>query len=816
MSLLTFFKRSAQFFALLLLMHQVVYSQKAPIQEFSKELSFLDLRSEPWEYIHDTTNSLNVDDVKSTTQWNPIEVGRSWDFVGHRELRKGTVWVRTRVFIPKKLEGNAISFFCTTVGGSADLLVNGNYVGEHIVYKWSSHVPGPTKIEISHMLNFDAVNEVLVKTSNIRAIRSIGLLGLVCLQRTLPFYQNTNGGIVTMSQPDEPLSVILHYGDAVLSKGEQTAFTTSELRELKIPVYGLREEEMISVVPTTEIDVSQLFKVNVELLHSTTDKSPISVRCRKLPESMGQFDLITIPLDLEATYNNPFQPEEINVWAEISTPSGKIETVCGFFAQDYKTEKIGEFEEILLPTEGLGTPWRINYRPRDAGEYSIHLYAKDQNGIAMYDAGTVEVGSKPHKGYLKVSKRDKRYFEFDNGDSFYATGPSGWFRQTENWMFGGNTRWVPVEDLKGYYKRKAANRSNYEYLARWHFGSLYLKDGYIDAYVAWKLDAAVRSMEENGIYWITYGRPASGRTYHNQFDRGLTHSVLQRQIVIQNGLPTFDEVGYEKGGKTELYHFVSRWADSPAIWMWNCAEEDYEFNSDVLPYHSYIRSLDIYQHPHGVSEGVDGIKYGGDAIILPDWYRGSYEKCLNTYKELTDYDCPVIDIEGSVNHSGDLYDMKGYRLGLIEEGYHNHLWMCLFLKMAGGGTDWFNVELDRDGLMYHSKVISQFLEEEHLTKTRWEIAEVEVTDSNVDAYGLESKGKTLVWLIRPPATRDKLRSSSFDAKIPVAGNGKYLVEIWDTRTGATSSKLKLKSEGGFVTLKIDDLDIDRAYKIVLQ
>ncbi len=783
------------------------------LQSFPSDEALLDMRKTNWQYIHDTSNTATLDDIVAKKNWSSIQVGRSWEKVGHTELRKGTVWVRTRVFIPLELKNSTISFFCTAVGDVADLFVNGSMVGERIRYDWWTDCPGSAKIEVTNKIVFGKENDIVIRCGIEKSNRSIGLLGLVALQRSIPYYRNSNGGFSLVNGNEGTFNVFLHYAGSVLSIGDKTTFSSKELASLKIPVYALREDELICIVPSGKMNVSKKHKVDLSFVHFTSDNRPVTIKCSQVKSSLYQYELITIPIQLTANYKNPFEQNEIDVIAEILTPSGKIEKVHGFFAQDYKTVRVGDYEEILLPVKGIGTPWRLNYRPRESGTHKIYLNAKDKYGDATCYAGAIEVLPKADKGYLRVSKKDPRYFEFDSGESFYATGPSGWYRQTENWMFGGNTRWVSVEQLNKFYQRKAENHSNYEYLSRWHFGQLYLKDGFIDAYVAWKLESAIRTMESNGIYWITYGRPASGRTYFNNYQFGLNKMSLQSQIIRQNGLPILSELGFEQGGRIELNHFISRFADSPAIWLWNCAEEDMKFNPEVLPYHSYIRSRDVYNHPHGVSEGTEGIKYGGDAIILPDWYNGSYEKCLRTYLPLVNYAYPVIDIEGSVNGYADLYNMKGESLAKIENGYHNHLWLCLFMKMAGGGTDWFNVELDANNLMFHAKAISKYLQAESLTIPQWEIAKPVVSATGLDAFALRSANQTLAWIVRPPANPQSMSMTDFHVTIPVMKNAVYQVEFWDTYSGEVIKKTREKSSEGKVTVKVEDFKYDIALKV---
>ena len=227
--------------------------------------------------------------------------------------------------------------------------------------------------------------------------------------------------------------------------------------------------------------------------------------------------------------------------------------------------------------------------------------------------------------------------------------------------------------------------------------------------------------------------------------------------------------------------------------------------------------MDVYKHPHGVSEGEDGVKYGGDAIILGGWYSTPYERLLPKYLPLTKFQFPVLEIEGSVYGGGsDLYGMNGEKIKLIENGYHNHLWLCLFMKMAGGGTDWFNNELDANNLMFHAKSISKYLDGESLTKTHWQMAKPEVSDTVLNAFALTSENKTLAWIIRPPSKRQTENSTTSTLNIPVEKNGKYIIEFWDTSKGEILQKVNKESTGKMIQLKIDYVKADVAFKAILQ
>jgi hypothetical protein len=176
------------------------------------------------------------------------------------------------------------------------------------------------------------------------------------------------------------------------------------------------------------------------------------------------------------------------------------------------------------------------------------------------------------------------------------------------------------------------------------------------------------------------------------------------------------------------------------------------------------------------------------------------------------------------------------------------------MKLACGGTEWFNVELDADNRLVHAKAIAQFLDGEHLTKTRWEIAKPEISDKQLRTFALCSERKTLAWVVKPP-TQDptpavagavlripvavyrqeslKSRTSTGSSRIrenseaaDVAGPhetppnshefsyaaGVYRLEFWDTVRGTVTGTRDIEAAEGFVTCELPELGSDVAIK----
>ena len=62
---------------------------------------------------------------------------------------------------------------------------------------------------------------------------------------------------------------------------------------------------------------------------SAEPPSILSVRADEA--TVGLYEKFELRVDLKATYTNPFDPEEIDLWAEFTAPSGKKWNIWGFY-----------------------------------------------------------------------------------------------------------------------------------------------------------------------------------------------------------------------------------------------------------------------------------------------------------------------------------------------------------------------------------------------------------------------------------------------------------------------------------------------------
>lgn len=96
-----------------------------------------------------------------------------------------------------------------------------------------------------------------------------------------------------------------------------------------------------------------------------------------------------------------------------------VYTQPAFYHQDFIYETRNG-RDWLYPTDNF--TWKIRFSPTLAGPWQYKLSAQDANGLTQTEPQTFTVAPSDQKGFVRVSPKDSRYFEFDNGELFLGTG----------------------------------------------------------------------------------------------------------------------------------------------------------------------------------------------------------------------------------------------------------------------------------------------------------------------------------------------------------------------------------------------------------
>ncbi len=91
----------------------------------------------------------------------------------------------------------------------------------------------------------------------------------------------------------------------------------------------------------------------------------------------------------------------------------------GFYYQEFIAE-IRDGKPWYYPTENFA--WKIRFAPHRPGEWQYRIVVQDASGSAESPVGRFRVVPSDNPGFVRVSQRDPRYFEFDDGSLFLGLG----------------------------------------------------------------------------------------------------------------------------------------------------------------------------------------------------------------------------------------------------------------------------------------------------------------------------------------------------------------------------------------------------------
>jgi hypothetical protein len=226
----------------------------------------------------------------------------------------------------------------------------------------------------------------------------------------------------------------------------------------------------------------------------------------------GKFELT---LDLAATFDNPFDPAEVDVWASFTSPQGRVVRVNGFLDQSH-TRKLDNRRERIEPA--AEPVWKIRFAPDTEGRWHYRVFAKDRSGAASLPEVEFTATASTNAGFLRRSERNPRGFACDNGQPFFAVG--------ENVCWGGQRGsfdyddWLPaLSKAGGNWIRiwmcswNCALEWSRESRGEWRQGT-YHGVGVYSLDNAWKLDTILDVADRHGVLVMlcfgTYGEFRDG------------------------------------------------------------------------------------------------------------------------------------------------------------------------------------------------------------------------------------------------------------------------------------------------------------------
>ena len=443
-------------------------------------------------------------------------------------------------------------------------------------------------------------------------------------------------------------------------------------------------------------------------------------------DAAPRYGHVELTCEVTGTWDNPFDPKEVTLDAEVTDPAGRAVTVPGFFSQDYGsiTSRGGE---ALIPK---GDPtWKIRYTPVVSGLYRVVVILRNSGKIVRHDPlSFVCTEEMAGHGFVRVSDTNAHYFAYEDGAPFFPIG------ENVALIHGSGL----AETFAVYRKLADAGgdlvRSWWCYstsdLGSWHTGREGEAFGMIKLANAWRIDRLVTEAERLGLHMMCCLETQQnlrrdktwGRFTYNQANGG----PLSRPREF------FTNADAAAAFRARLRYVVARWGYSTAVFswqFWNEVSACNEFDAKAVSvWHRdmarYLRSIDPWRHLIHTNFGnldgyreVDGLAEM-EVVSTNSYSRRDMGQTAYWAGRLmaTEYDKPYLLTEYGVGHRGGW--VREDPDGVI---VHNGLWGSVVSGSAGTAMPWGCYHwIDRQGFYRYWRPIAAFVKGIPFHRRTWQ------------------------------------------------------------------------------------------------
>jgi len=345
---------------------------------------------------------------------------------------------------------------------------------------------------------------------------------------------------------------------------------------------------------------------------------------------------------------NPFDPEAFELFAEITTPDGRRESVPAFYDRPIRLVDGGDRERARLDGPGR---FAVRYRPRLPGTHRVVLRARWDPGEEVWDSAPggadlrvrlpdLVARGDPWDDFVRRDERDPRFFTRGDGDERAFYWPVGLNVRSVNDPRGKKCTGSSLTPARGthayraYLERLAAAGANAAeiWMSSWNLALEWREDwpefrglGRYNLANAERLDRILDLAWELGIrinLVITNHGMASDhvdREWHNNpYNAALGGPLREPEEMFS--------APAAMRGRARLRRYVAaRWADHPAVLGWKLWTEVNLTAGErdaVVEWHRAATAawdrIDIYDHPTTTHWSSDYRAPDRDVVVLPD------------------------------------------------------------------------------------------------------------------------------------------------------------------------------------------------------
>ncbi len=173
-----------------------------------------------------------------------------------------------------------------------------------------------------------------------------------------------------------------------------------------------------------------------------------------LTAKVGKYEKLELLIKADTTYDNPFDPDQVDLTVTLKTPEGKQISLPAFHCQDYERRKFDRQRGRANWYYPLGQgSWKARFAPMQTGTYSATATLKDKNGTIHSQTIKFDCTPSSNKGFIQISRNDPRFLEFTEGAPFFAIG--------QNLAFIGEGQYVNLTKAEQIFEKLSRNGANF-------------------------------------------------------------------------------------------------------------------------------------------------------------------------------------------------------------------------------------------------------------------------------------------------------------------------------------------------------------------
>ncbi len=517
---------------------------------------------------------------------------------------------------------------------------------------------------------------------------------------------------------------------------------------------------------------------------------------------IGLYEKFELNIDLRATFSNPFDPEEVDLWAEFTAPSGKVQKIWGFYSPQ-------RFRAV----------WMMRFSPTETGTWTYRLHVRDCEGTADSQPGEFRCVPSKHHGFVAIAP-NKRYLRYSDGTSFYGIGM--WYNDNYNGFGQGSISKENLDELKNH----GANFISFYHepletpatgLGRYDLG----RCSRLDEIFEWCEERDVQ------ISW--------NLVFHNHLSETVWDPTLYRINPYRGITSAKDFYGSDEAWQHQqkLYRYViARWGYSRALYLWFVIDEingtDGWTEGDHAVAENWCRKMNDFFHAHDpYGRPTTGTQSGGLDQWWPEGYRifdiagreiyeaqghpmppggkpdlvnhhplrYSYQNYATQARKLWDgFDKPAIIAECGWDHTYYEPGTPGY-LAM----HHNARWATLASGTCATPFWWAFSPLVNDSVLTGElRAFARFVEDIDFAGADWQPLAVKVSAG--DGWAMKSDDLIYGWVVNPTSGMAK-------EAFTLAGldDGDYEVRLYRTWAGRYLESVTVSAIKGRLAVAIPEL-----------